>query len=87
MESRVLRLSHTLTLEVTQKVLPPVHPVTTVTVGFSPVLRCWETNDKPVPNWVINGPIGFSILVGCWSTGVAFTAKVGLAKREETLRF
>uniref|UniRef100_H3CRC2 Vasoactive intestinal peptide receptor 2 n=1 Tax=Tetraodon nigroviridis TaxID=99883 RepID=H3CRC2_TETNG len=24
---------------------------------------CWETNDNPVPNWVINGPIGVSILV------------------------
>uniref|UniRef100_A0A665XEQ4 Vasoactive intestinal peptide receptor 2 n=1 Tax=Echeneis naucrates TaxID=173247 RepID=A0A665XEQ4_ECHNA len=25
--------------------------------------RCWERNDNPVPNWVINGPIGFSIMV------------------------
>uniref|UniRef100_A0A3Q2VBH9 Vasoactive intestinal peptide receptor 2 n=1 Tax=Haplochromis burtoni TaxID=8153 RepID=A0A3Q2VBH9_HAPBU len=25
--------------------------------------RCWETNDQPIPNWVINGPIGFSIMV------------------------
>ncbi|KAM9789352.1 vasoactive intestinal polypeptide receptor 2 [Neosynchiropus ocellatus] len=25
--------------------------------------RCWETNDKMIPNLVINGPIGFSILV------------------------
>ncbi|TWW73056.1 Vasoactive intestinal polypeptide receptor 2 [Takifugu flavidus] len=25
--------------------------------------RCWETNDNPIPNWVINGPIGFSIMV------------------------
>ncbi|XP_034411683.1 vasoactive intestinal polypeptide receptor 2-like isoform X2 [Cyclopterus lumpus] len=24
---------------------------------------CWETNDNPIPNWVINGPIGFSIMV------------------------
>ncbi|XP_078478467.1 LOW QUALITY PROTEIN: vasoactive intestinal polypeptide receptor 2-like [Lampetra planeri] len=24
---------------------------------------CWERNDNPIPNWVINGPIGFSILV------------------------
>ncbi|XP_034039662.1 vasoactive intestinal polypeptide receptor 2 [Thalassophryne amazonica] len=24
---------------------------------------CWERNDNPVPNWVINGPIGFSIMV------------------------
>ncbi|XP_068604638.1 vasoactive intestinal polypeptide receptor 2 [Brachionichthys hirsutus] len=24
---------------------------------------CWETNDDPVPNWVINGPIGFSVMV------------------------
>lgn len=27
------------------------------------VFRCWETNDNPIPNWVINGPIGFSIMV------------------------
>uniref|UniRef100_A0A8C9X1K5 Vasoactive intestinal peptide receptor 2 n=1 Tax=Sander lucioperca TaxID=283035 RepID=A0A8C9X1K5_SANLU len=27
------------------------------------VLRCWERNDNPTPNWVINGPIGFSIMV------------------------
>ena len=25
--------------------------------------RCWERNENPVPNWVINGPIGVSILV------------------------
>ncbi|XP_077955802.1 vasoactive intestinal polypeptide receptor 2 [Gasterosteus aculeatus] len=24
---------------------------------------CWERNDNPIPNWVINGPIGFSIMV------------------------
>ncbi|XP_061587040.1 vasoactive intestinal polypeptide receptor 2-like [Cololabis saira] len=24
---------------------------------------CWERNENPIPNWVINGPIGFSILV------------------------
>uniref|UniRef100_A0A1A8PL19 Vasoactive intestinal peptide receptor 2 n=1 Tax=Nothobranchius rachovii TaxID=451742 RepID=A0A1A8PL19_9TELE len=24
---------------------------------------CWERNDHPIPNWVINGPIGFSIMV------------------------
>ncbi|XP_054623270.1 vasoactive intestinal polypeptide receptor 2 isoform X2 [Dunckerocampus dactyliophorus] len=24
---------------------------------------CWERNDNPIPNWVINGPIGLSILV------------------------
>ncbi|MEQ2316018.1 Vasoactive intestinal polypeptide receptor 2, partial [Ameca splendens] len=24
---------------------------------------CWERNDNPIPNWVINGPIVFSILV------------------------
>ncbi|XP_016897804.1 vasoactive intestinal polypeptide receptor 2 isoform X2 [Cynoglossus semilaevis] len=24
---------------------------------------CWERNDNPTPNWLINGPIGFSILV------------------------
>ncbi|KAI9524253.1 hypothetical protein NQZ68_019714 [Dissostichus eleginoides] len=24
---------------------------------------CWERNDTPVPNWVINGPIGLSIMV------------------------
>ncbi|KAF3857833.1 hypothetical protein F7725_011034, partial [Dissostichus mawsoni] len=24
---------------------------------------CWERNDNPVPNWVINGPIGLSIMV------------------------
>uniref|UniRef100_A0A8C5I319 Vasoactive intestinal peptide receptor 2 n=1 Tax=Gouania willdenowi TaxID=441366 RepID=A0A8C5I319_GOUWI len=27
------------------------------------VYICWERNDNPIPNWVINGPIGFSILV------------------------
>uniref|UniRef100_H2SPB9 Vasoactive intestinal peptide receptor 2 n=1 Tax=Takifugu rubripes TaxID=31033 RepID=H2SPB9_TAKRU len=27
------------------------------------LFRCWETNDNPIPNWVINGPIGFSIMV------------------------
>lgn len=27
------------------------------------VLRCWERNDNPIPNWVINGPIGLSIMV------------------------
>lgn len=31
------------------------------------VLRCWERNDNPIPNWVINGPIGFSIMVGSTS--------------------
>uniref|UniRef100_A0A3Q3IQD3 Vasoactive intestinal peptide receptor 2 n=1 Tax=Monopterus albus TaxID=43700 RepID=A0A3Q3IQD3_MONAL len=25
--------------------------------------RCWERNDNPIPNWVINGPIGVSIMV------------------------
>ncbi|KAJ3594658.1 hypothetical protein NHX12_003965, partial [Muraenolepis orangiensis] len=24
---------------------------------------CWERNDNPIPNWVINGPIGVSIMV------------------------
>ncbi|XP_033960992.1 vasoactive intestinal polypeptide receptor 2-like [Pseudochaenichthys georgianus] len=24
---------------------------------------CWEWNDNPIPNWVINGPIGLSIMV------------------------
>ncbi|CAL8277064.1 unnamed protein product [Lota lota] len=24
---------------------------------------CWERNENPVPNWVINGPIGVSIMV------------------------
>ncbi|KAA8587614.1 hypothetical protein FQN60_016476 [Etheostoma spectabile] len=24
---------------------------------------CWERNDNPTPNWVINGPIVFSIMV------------------------
>ncbi|XP_061652210.1 vasoactive intestinal polypeptide receptor 2-like isoform X4 [Phyllopteryx taeniolatus] len=24
---------------------------------------CWERNDNPIPNWVINGPIGLSIVV------------------------
>ncbi|KAJ4937292.1 hypothetical protein JOQ06_001871 [Pogonophryne albipinna] len=23
---------------------------------------CWERNDNPIPNWVINGPIGLSIM-------------------------
>uniref|UniRef100_A0A8P4GF36 Vasoactive intestinal polypeptide receptor 2 n=1 Tax=Dicentrarchus labrax TaxID=13489 RepID=A0A8P4GF36_DICLA len=27
------------------------------------LVQCWETNDNPIPNWVINGPIGFSIMV------------------------
>uniref|UniRef100_A0A3Q3WJD5 Uncharacterized protein n=1 Tax=Mola mola TaxID=94237 RepID=A0A3Q3WJD5_MOLML len=30
---------------------------------FIVFFRCWETNDNPIPNWVINGPIGFSIMV------------------------
>ncbi|CAK6973111.1 vasoactive intestinal polypeptide receptor 2 isoform X1 [Scomber scombrus] len=24
---------------------------------------CWERNENPIPNWVINGPIGLSIMV------------------------
>ncbi|XP_077411655.1 vasoactive intestinal polypeptide receptor 2-like isoform X2 [Vanacampus margaritifer] len=24
---------------------------------------CWERNDNPVPNWVINGPIGIAVVV------------------------
>ncbi|XP_077368265.1 vasoactive intestinal polypeptide receptor 2 isoform X3 [Festucalex cinctus] len=24
---------------------------------------CWERNDNPVPNWVINGPIGLAVVV------------------------
>lgn len=38
------------------------------------VLRCWERNDNPVPNWVINGPIGFSIMVGSTCTTSLFFA-------------
>lgn len=37
------------------------------TSGVYRVPRCWETNDNPIPNWVINGPIGFSIMVGSGS--------------------
>lgn len=46
--------------------VPPclTHSMFCYIVVISGVLRCWETNDNPVPNWVINGPIGFSIMVG-----------------------
>lgn len=37
--------------------------------------RCWETNDNPVPNWVINGPIGFSIMVG-WGSSLPLCLRV-----------
>uniref|UniRef100_A0A3Q1JRZ0 Vasoactive intestinal peptide receptor 2 n=1 Tax=Anabas testudineus TaxID=64144 RepID=A0A3Q1JRZ0_ANATE len=39
-----------------------IHYVTYI-VSISDTIRCWERNDNPIPNLVINGPIGFSIMV------------------------